>query len=241
MAPLKYARNYGPDGYQLLYRKPDDASLGFLKGSVLQFRIELEEISPPIWRRIHVPIEGNFWDLHVAIQDAMGWEDRHLHYFEIKAKGKQKTVRIGIPDFDLIDDDPEHEIYPGWEIPIEHYFNDLGLQARYVYDFGDDWGHTLRLEGYMAREKGAKYPLCLDGARACPPEDCGGIPGYGQLAEILANKKHPQHAEMKEWIGGKWDPERFDAGAIRFDDPFKRWKTVFLDEEPRPKKAKGKA
>ncbi|MBN2522582.1 MAG: plasmid pRiA4b ORF-3 family protein [Bacteroidales bacterium] len=135
--------------------------------------MELDEIEPKIWRRIQVPSEYNFWDLHVAINDAMGWLDYHLHHFEIKGKSKQKVVHIGIPDFDRTN--KLQEVYPGWEIWMMAYFNDLGVQAKYLYDYGDFWMHTVKLEGYMHREKGLKYPFCIDGERACSPEDCGGI------------------------------------------------------------------
>ena len=96
MPNLKYGRNYTSSGYMLHYRKPELRSLGFLRTAVYQFRIEMPEILPSIWRRIQVPSDCKFWDLHVAIQDAMGWQDSHLHHFEIKAKGKRKSVKIGI-------------------------------------------------------------------------------------------------------------------------------------------------
>ena len=176
-----------------------------------------------------MPSDYNFWDLHVAIQDAMGWQDSHLHHFEIKAKGKRKSVKIGIPDFDLIEDDPEEERFPGWEIPMYAYFNELGLEARYLYDYGDTWWHTVTLEGYMARKQGGIYPSCVDGERACPPEDCGGVSGYAHLIEILANPNHEEYEEMKIWAGDKWHPDRFAKDAVKIHDPYKRWKTAILE------------
>jgi len=110
------------------YEKPK--SLSFLNNQVLQFKIELQEITPTIWRRILVPADYNFWDLHVGIQDSMGWLDYHLHYFEIRGKGKKNAVHIGIPDFDRNED--LQEVYPGWEIPVISYFNDLGVEAKYI-------------------------------------------------------------------------------------------------------------
>jgi hypothetical protein len=98
----------------------------------LQFLIELDGISPLIWRRIQVPVSYNFWDLHVAFQDAMGWTDSHMHHFEIKGKGKKKAERIGIPDFDGWGELPE--VFPGWENLATAYFNDLGIQATYEYE-----------------------------------------------------------------------------------------------------------
>ena len=134
----------------------------------------------------------------------------HLHHLEIKAKGKSKAVKIGIHEFDGIS---EEDVYPGWEISVDSYFNDLGVEAEYLYDYGDSWRHRVRLEGYMARDKGEKYPRCVEGARACPSEDCGGEPGYARLVEGLAN---PKHIELK--------------GTLEFHDPYKRWSKAFLEQ-----------
>lgn len=195
------------------------------KNWVLQFKIELSEIDPLIWRRILVPPDYNFWDLHVAIQDSMGWLDYHLHHFEIKGKGKHNKVNIGIPDFDRSGDLPE--VYPSWEIPVFLHFNDLGVTARYVYDYGDDWWHSVKLEGYIAKERNTKYPTCLDGERACPPEDCGGVPRYYELIEILSNR---ENEEYKAWVGEDWNPEHFEKQNIKFMNPYKRWENAFLKD-----------
>jgi hypothetical protein len=221
---LKYEKNYTDQGYLLNYKKTPN--VGYLKNRLLQFKIELNDITPPIWRRIQVPSEYNFWDLHVAIQDAMGWLDYHLHHFEIKGKGKKKQEDIGIPDFDRFDD--SLEVYPGWEIPVLTRFNDLGIKARYVYDYGDSWTHTVTLEGYLAREEGVQYPLCIDGARACPPEDCGGDHGYYRLLDVLANPANDEYEDLRMWAGEDWDPEKFDKTAVVFDPPYKRWRKAFI-------------
>ena len=194
---------------------------------VLQFRIELPEIEPLIWRRILVPANYNFWDLHVAVQDSMGWLDYHLHHFEIKGKGKKKVERIGIPDFERLYDLPE--VYPGWEIPVLQYYNDLGVAAKYLYDYGDSWWHSIQLEGYLFKNKNLKYPLCIDGERACPPEDCGGISGYYELLETLSNPEDEDYEDMKVWVGIDWNAEKFDKSKIKFMNPFKRWETAFLE------------
>lgn len=223
----RYQKNRTADGYMMNYRRDKDALLGFMRKAALQFKVELLGIQPSIWRRFEVPADCNFWDLHVAIQDSMGWLDCHLHHFEIKAKGRAKAVKIGIPDFEGIS---EEEIFPGWEISVDTYFNDLGIEAEYLYDYGDSWRHRVRLEGYMAWDKGSKYPRCLDGARACPPEDCGGESGYEHLLEVLANTKHEEFKETREWVGRNWRPDRFDAEKVEFYDSYKRWKTAFLEK-----------
>jgi hypothetical protein len=222
----KYDKNFSENGYLMNYEKAKIITVP--KNSVLQFRIELPEILPLIWRRILVPSDYNFWDLHVAVQDAMGWTDSHLHYFEIKGSHKNKEVKIGIPDFDGDEELPE--IFPGWEIPILDYFNGLGVTSRYRYDLGDSWWHTIQLEAYFFKEKKIKYPVCIDGARACPPEDCGGEVGYYELIKTLSDKSNDKYEEMKIWVGENWNAEFFDKYAIQFNDPYKRWKTSFLDK-----------
>ncbi len=140
---------------------------------VYQFKVSLLEITPPIWRTIQVPETYSFWDLHVALQDAMGWLDYHLHLFRMTKPGTGEVAQIGIPDDDPFEGD--EPILPGWEVPLAPYFPHAGVMARYDYDFGDGWEHEVTLEAIVPRQKGKKCPLCLGGARACPPEDCGGV------------------------------------------------------------------
>ena len=109
---------------------------------VHQFKIELLDISPPIWRRIQVPESYTFWALHVAIQDAMGWEEYHLHEFRVKRKHAQKIMRIGLSDDDEFEEDTETEI--GWTIGFERVFwSEVGSVFEYEYDFGDGWVHEV--------------------------------------------------------------------------------------------------
>ncbi len=223
--PGKYQKNYTDKGYLMKYEKGENVAP--YKNWVMQFKIELPEILPLIWRRILVPTDYNFWDLHVAIQDSMGWLDYHSHYFEFKGKGKKKEVRIGIPDFQSPGDLPE--VYPGWEIPVLTYFNDLGVTVKYLYDFGDSWWHTVQLEGFFFKDKAVKYPLCIDGERACPPEDCGGVQGYFELIKTLSNPENEDYKEMKDWVGGDWHSESFDKNAVKFYNPYQRWKKAFLE------------
>ena len=107
-----------------------------------QFKITLGEILPPIWRRIQVPAKYSFWDLHVALQDSIGWLDYHLHMFRFRKPHKKAVVEIGIPG-DEMDD---NITLPGWEISIGDYFTEPGNVALYEYDFGDIWEHELLLE-----------------------------------------------------------------------------------------------
>ncbi|MFV2058686.1 MAG: plasmid pRiA4b ORF-3 family protein [Thiohalomonadales bacterium] len=197
---------------------------------IYQFKIALKEITPTIWRRIQVPEGYSFWDLHVAIQDAMGWLDYHLHLFQVRRKHAHRATEIGIPDDSAFEGSPE--IHPGWEIPISDYFGDVGVTADYEYDFGDGWCHEILLEGILLSEKGQKYPRCIDGARACPPEDCGGVHGYDRVLEALADPDDEEHESMLEWLGGKYDPQEFVPGKVKFDNPTKRWRGAFsIDQD----------
>lgn len=221
----EFNKNFTERGYTMNYLKLPDSS--HYKTHVLQFLVEIKGISPHIWRRIQVPANYNFWDLHVAIQDALGWWDCHLHHFEIKGKGKRKMTRIGIPDFSGSGDLPE--VFPGWEILATAHFNDFGIQAAYEYDYGDEWLHQVTLEGYLFRDPKVNYPVCIDGERACPPEDCCGINGYKNVLAVLADPEHEGYNEMRVWIGKDWDPEKFNPAEVNFDNPYKRWVHAFQE------------
>ncbi|MGH7655919.1 MAG: plasmid pRiA4b ORF-3 family protein [Gemmatimonadaceae bacterium] len=198
------------------------------KRDVCCFKITLRDVSPAVWRRIEVPAKYTFWDLHVAIQDAMGWVDYHLHLFRV-ANARGKLCEIGIPDDDPFQDDPV--VLAGWTIPIADYFSRVGASAQYDYDFGDGWVHDVRLESISPRSAKTKYPRCVAGARRCPPEDCGGPHGYENLLTIVANPRHKEYKETLEWLGGPFDPTVFDPAKVRFDNPAKRWKIAFADAE----------
>ena len=198
----------------------------------LQFKITLHDIEPKIWRRIVVPDNYTFWDLHVALQDAMGWLDYHLHEFLLPSHGA--TIKIGIPDDSF---EYDEGLLAGWEIDIVEYFNAKGDAAEYVYDYGDHWRHHLILEDILPMSTSASYPQCIGGERACPPEDCGGWPGYEDFLEILADKKHEEYEMTVGWLKGHaknyWPylPDEFDSSEVDFHDPQKRWEMAFTQED----------
>jgi hypothetical protein len=170
-----------------------------------QFLIVLLGTAPLVWRRILVPEAYSFWDLHVAIQDSMGWTDSHLHEFEI-VDLTGHFERIGIPLDDLDDVRPTTA---GWNVPISKVLVHGIGPMRYRYDFGDDWEHTLEFEGVEAAD-GGRYPRCVAGAGACPPEDVGGTRGYAQFLHVIRHPTHPEHAETLTWAGGAFDAYAFD-------------------------------
>lgn len=192
-------------------------------GHVCQFLIVLPNTDPLVWRRVQVPEGYSFWDLHVAIQDAMGWKDCHLHEFAFVDSKTERVTRIGIPDDEM---PKERPCLAGWKIPIARYLNHGTAPVRYLYDFGDDWEHTLEFEDLVPAAGGA-YPRCVAGAGACPPEDVGGTSGYADFLRAIRNRRHPEHASMLQWAGGSFDPDAFSPKLVQFDDPRERWRIAF--------------
>ncbi|MGI6544727.1 MAG: plasmid pRiA4b ORF-3 family protein [Limnochordia bacterium] len=196
---------------------------------LLQFLVVLCETDPLIWRRIQVPSHYSFWDLHVAIQDAMGWKDYHLHEFQVARPAKLRGRRIefvGIPGADPYED---RHMRPGWKVWLADYFDGDAQPVIYTYDFGDNWRHVIHYETFAVVDPSRSYPCCVGGARRCPPEDCGGIRGYREFLEAIADPTHPEHESYLEWVGGSYDPDDFDPDAVTFDDPHDRWMIAFSD------------
>lgn len=170
-----------------------------------QFKITLLGTRPPIWRRILVT-DGTLDDLHEHIQTAMGWTNSHLHQFEIRGRiyGDPELLDDGFGDIEFVDS-------------LETKLSDMVSGKRrlkkfkYMYDFGDGWEHEIEFEGIVPAESGKKYPGCIDGKRACPPEDVGGVWGYPEFLEAIRNPQHEEHESYLEWIGSEFDPEAFNA------------------------------
>ena len=190
---------------------------------VYQFRVSLKGAKPPIWRRIQVPGTYTFWNLHSAIQDAMGWEDYHMHAFEIFDPSVGAVVVIGGPSLSL---EESGRILSGDEIAIADYFSPENNEAKYEYDFGDSWMHKVKLDKILPREENLEYPRCIAGKRACPPEDCGGVWGYIDLLEIISDPQHEEHQEMLEWVGEDFDPEDFSPDEVFFGNSLQGWSSV---------------
>lgn len=178
---------------------------------IYQFKLTLAGSKPPIWRRIQIPENYSFWQLHFAIQDSMGWEDYHLHQFTMS--NSRTGLRIG-ESAELDDSDMVNER----KTKISKYFSTSNNKAMYEYDFGDGWEHQILLEKIIQADNEVEYPICLAGKRACPPEDCGGIWGYMDLLEIINNPNHPDYEERMEWLGDEFDPEDFKPEDVVFID-----------------------
>jgi Plasmid pRiA4b ORF-3-like protein len=172
--------------------------------TVYQFKITLLDSQPTIWRRIQV-MDCTLEKLHEHIQTAMGWTNSHLNQFKI---GEQRYA-----DPLLMEKDFEEVGYlDSTTTKVSKILPKTGKQFRfqYEYDFGDSWYHKVLLEGCPKAESGRQYPICLEGARACPAEDVGGVPGYAAFLEAIQNPDHNRHRELLEWVGGAFDPEAFD-------------------------------
>ena len=168
--------------------------------TIYRLYVFLLEIAPPIWRRIELSSESSLTELHRILQVAMGWEDYHLHEFEVGGQ------RYGIPDTDF---DLPGQVVKDSAIKLSRALPRRGSSLLYTYDFGDGWSHSVVLEDIAPIEPDTKYPRVVDGARACPPEDSGGPYGYADLLEILAKPRHKEHRQMREWAGKNFDPDRF--------------------------------
>jgi hypothetical protein len=173
--------------------------------STVLLRIELLNMEPLIWRRVRVPAKWTLRRLHGVLQKVFGWEDRHLHEFQLG------DLRIGMPELD----ESEAGLQDDREWTLAEVLRTGAQEFLYVYDFGDEWEHRLIVEPAARTEAGAQLaPMCLAGENAAPPEDVGGPPGYELFLEALGNPQHEQHEEMLEWIGGIWDPRAFDINRV---------------------------
>jgi hypothetical protein len=186
----------GQDGTRRLLGEPEPGS------PVYQVKVTLMETeNPPVWRRVLVPAAVRLDRLHEIVQAAMGWQNAHMHAFV------DGQTYYGVPDPDLQYRDERAT-----------RLNDLvkpGGRLLYVYDFGDYWEHEITVEEAAVVKPGTSYPLCVAGQGTCPPEDSGGLPGYEQLVQILADPGHTEHQDMLDWLGlddrGQFDPTRFAA------------------------------
>jgi len=173
--------------------------------AVYQLKVTLDRIRPSIWRRIQVRGDITLFKLHKILQVVMGWQDYHLHQFLIN--GECYSV-ISI-EADMLGDDfkDEKRFKLSRVIPGEKF------KFTYEYDFGDGWDHTILVEKILRPAEELKAPLCLDGKRSAPPEDCGGKGGYHDALKALKNPSHPDSVELLEWLG-EYDPEYFDADEV---------------------------
>lgn len=173
--------------------------------SIYQIKVTLEGSRPSIWRRFQAPGDISLPRLHAVLQIVMGWTNSHLH--EFKAGGRY----YGEPDPDFGD---ELKMVDERQARLNQIAPRVRSRFVYEYDFGDSWEHELVVEKILPPEKGVQYPRCLDGKRACPPDDVGGVWGYQDFLDAIRDPDHPDHEDMIAWIGGEFDPEAFDLRGV---------------------------
>jgi hypothetical protein len=198
---------------------------------VYQLKISIAGLKPVIWRRVQVLGNITLGDLHYVIQAAMGWYDSHLHCFEVPGPGhtvlktrraRTEAIRyesLTDPAGGLMDWLDEEEINDETKAILEEVVPAEKMHFMYTYDMGDNWDHDIVVEKILPADPEGVYPICLAGALNGPVEDCGGIWGYAELLDILADPKHPQYRDMKTWLKevfgvSKWDGDAFDLEAI---------------------------
>jgi Plasmid pRiA4b ORF-3-like protein len=173
---------------------------------VYQIKVTLRGSKPPIWRRIQVTSGTTLAQLHRILQRVMGWEGSHLYQFVVGG------MEYGDPN--MLE---EMEGEDARRVTLATLVRGEKAKFHYEYDFCDGWDHELRIEKVLPFEAGKRYPVCLTGKRACPPEDCGGIWGYADFLDAIHDPQHPEHEAMLEWIGGEFDPEAFDLDEVNRD------------------------
>jgi hypothetical protein len=172
--------------------------------SIARLKVTLDDVKPAVQRRLEVPLTIRLDRLHLVLQAALGWTNSHL--YEIKAGG----VGWGMPDPDF-DDGP----LDARKARLVDVLEDVGTKTiKYLYDFGDGWEHTIKVERVTEAVPGVAYPVLLDARGRCPPEDVGGPWGYDEFLEALADPDHESHADMKVWAGRNYDPKVVDVEAL---------------------------
>lgn len=182
--------------------------------SIYQLKITLIGTRPPVWRRILVPSDLRLSELHPIIQSGMGWTNAHLHYFKVGHETYEPRSEFGPDDLDLgLDDlDEESESLDSATIRLFQALEAPGSHMAYLYDFGDAWHHKILLEKILPVDPDVRYPICVKGVRACPPEDSGGIWGYSELLSRIDDDDFEE--EYGELVGEKFDPNFCDLEAV---------------------------
>lgn len=171
---------------------------------IYQLKISLKGAEPPIWRRVLIPEVCSLDNLHPIIQETMGWESAHLHEFRVGSERYGATEIIGA----------EHTVHDERDFSLADILKEPNDRLDYIYDFGDRWEHEILLEDIIKQDDALDSPVCIEGARACPPEDVGGLPGYELFLQAIADPNHPDHERMVAWGGADFDPEAFDLYVV---------------------------
>lgn len=178
-----------------------------MTASIAHLKIKLDEVEPAVVRRVEVPLTIRLDRLHLVLQAAMGWTNSHL--YEIRARGSG----WGVPDPDFGDGPLDAR-----KIRLVDVLEDAGVRSlKYLYDFGDGWEHSVRIERITDAVPGIAYPRLVEASGRCPPEDVGGPWGYRDFLEAIADPDHEQHAESATWVGEDFDPAALDVERLAND------------------------
>jgi len=171
--------------------------------TVYEIKVSINGAKPAIWRRFRVSGNITFYKLHRVLQEVMGWNNYHLYEFQVG------ELILGEPD-------PEYsgEIRNANRVKLSEILSREMDKFIYIYDFGDGWQHEVTVERILPSNEELRHAICVEGERACPPEDCGGIGGYSNLLKIIRNPAHERYKEIVEWLGGEFDPKRFDIAEV---------------------------
>jgi len=174
--------------------------------SIARLKIVLDDVEPTVMRRLEVPLNLRLDRLHTVIQEAVGWTNSHLYEFRVR------DVGFGIPDPDWGSGDGPIDAR---KTTLLDAIEDTSSKSfKYLYDFGDGWEHSIRIERIEPAAADVAYPRLLQASGRCPPEDVGGPWGYQEFLEALSDPQHERHAEMVEWRGDSFDPNTIDVSEI---------------------------
>lgn len=162
-------------------------------------KVQLCDISPAIWRSFTVSADITLGDLHTLLQVIMGWTNSHLHGF------RDEENCYGPFDEELEDQVDENNVL------LSDVFRKKESSLVYYYDFGDGWEHQITCEEVLLKTPETEV---IDGKRACPPDDCGGVPGYYRILEAFADSNDDEHDDLMDWLSDDYDPKFFDAEQI---------------------------
>jgi hypothetical protein len=176
---------------------------------IARLKISLDDIRPPVWRVVEVPLAASLKTLHEIIQAVMLFENYHLFRFDVGSRGQETHYGIPDPQEDFI------EITDARTTTLGTLIGNGLSKFTYTYDFGDDWRHTIQVEEIGPADPAATYPRFIKGANRAPPEDVGGLPGFEAFLEAMADPSHPEHASLRQWYGGRFDPKDISESKIK--------------------------
>ncbi|KAF7732371.1 hypothetical protein EC973_005267 [Apophysomyces ossiformis] len=174
------------------------------KDPIYKLRVDLLYAKPQIWRRFLVPGSIKLSELHVALQYIMGWQFSHMHMFNFGDTAYGKVWEEFSTDSDTKDQS---------KTTLMEALGDAN-HFLYTYDMGDNWEHLVKVEKVLPPDPELRYPKCVSGRMACPPEDVGSIEGYESFLQIIKNPRHEEHQDMIDWVGGAFNPRWFDLAEV---------------------------